>query len=54
MIKDTMKERTLTPQEVRTILKADNREIVDLCKKAEIRKRKNAKGAKKKNRWKKC
>ncbi|MBR6301991.1 MerR family transcriptional regulator [bacterium] len=44
MIKDTMKERTLTPQEVRTILKADNREIVDLCKKAEIRPRKNAKG----------
>ena len=39
-----MKERTLTPQEVRTILKADNREIVDLCKKAEIRPRKNAKG----------
>ena len=44
MIKDAMKERTLTPQEVRTILKADNREIVDLCKKAEIRPRKNAKG----------
>ncbi len=44
MIKDRIYERTLTPQEVRTILKADNREIVDLCKKAEIRPRKNAKG----------
>ncbi len=44
MIKDTTQERTLTPQEVRTILKADNREIVDLCKRAEIRPRKNAKG----------
>ena len=44
MIEEKMKERTLTPQEVRTILKADNKEIVDLCKKAEIRPRKNAKG----------
>ena len=44
MIKDRLNERTLTPQEVRTILKADNREIVDLCKKAAIRPRKNAKG----------
>ena len=39
-----MNERTLTPQEVRTILKADNKEIVDLCRKAAIRPRKNAKG----------
>lgn len=44
MIKDRLNERTLTPQEVRTILKADNKEIVDLCKKASIRPRKNAKG----------
>ena len=44
MIKDRLDERTLTPQEVRTILKANNKEIVDLCKKAEIRPRKNAKG----------
>lgn len=44
MIKDKLNERTLTPQEVRTILKADNKEIVDLCKKAAIRPRKNAKG----------
>lgn len=40
MIKDRLNERTLTPQEVRTILKADNKEIVDLCKKAAIRPRK--------------
>ena len=44
MIKDKLNERTLTPQEVRTILKADNKEIVDLCKRAAIRPRKNAKG----------
>ena len=44
MIKDRLNERTLTPQEVRSILKADNKEIVDLCKKAAIRPRKNAKG----------
>ena len=44
MIKDRLSERTLTPQEVRTILKADNKEIVDLCKKASIKPRKNAKG----------
>ena len=44
MIKDRLNERTLTPQEVRTILKADNKEIVDLCKKAAIRPRKNAMG----------
>ena len=44
MIKDRLNERTLTPQEVRTILKADNKEIVDLCKKAAIKPRKNAKG----------
>ena len=44
MIKDRLDERTLTPQEVRTILKADNKEIVDLCKRAEIRPRKNSKG----------
>ena len=44
MIKNMLKERTLTPQEVRTILKVDNKEIVDLCKKASIRPRKNSKG----------
>ena len=44
MIKDALKERTLTPQEVRTILRTDNKEIVELCKKADIRPRKNEKG----------
>jgi polyhydroxyalkanoate synthesis regulator phasin len=44
MIKEQLNERTLTPQEVRTILKADNKEIVDLCRKASIRPRKNSKG----------
>ena len=39
-----MNERTLTPQEVRSILKTDNKEIVELCKKASIRPRKNEKG----------
>lgn len=44
MIKEKTNERTLTPQEVRTILKTDNKEIVELCKKASIRPRKNEKG----------
>ena len=44
MIKEQTKERTLTPQEVRTILKTDNKEIVELCKKASIKPRKNEKG----------
>lgn len=39
-----LQERTLTPQEVRNILKTDNREIVELCKKAAIRPRKNSQG----------
>ncbi len=44
MIKERLQERTLTPQEVRTILKTDNKEIVELCKKAAIRPRKNEQG----------
>ena len=44
MIKERTNERTLTPQEVRTILKTDNKEIVELCKKASIKPRKNEKG----------
>lgn len=44
MIKEKLNERTLTPQEVRSILKTDNKEIVELCKKAAIRPRKNSKG----------
>ena len=34
MIKEKTVQKTLTPQEVRTILKTDNKEIVELCKKA--------------------
>ena len=44
MLKEKESERTLTPQEVRTILKTDNKEIVELCKKASIRPKKNEKG----------
>lgn len=44
MIQEKVNERTLTPQEVRSILRTDNKEIVELCKKASIRPRKNAKG----------
>lgn len=44
MLKQELKEKTLSPQEVRDILKADNKEIVDLCKKASILPRKNIKG----------
>lgn len=45
MIQEKVKEeRTLTPQEVRSILRTDNKEIVELCKKASIRPRKNSKG----------
>ena len=38
------KNKTLSPQEVRNILKADNREIVELCKSASIMPRKNKQG----------
>ena len=36
--------KTLSPQEVRSILNTDNKEIVELCKKASILPRKNSKG----------
>ncbi len=36
--------KTLSPQEVRSILKTDNKEIVELCKRASILPRKNSKG----------
>lgn len=38
------KENILSPQEVRNILKTDNREIIRLCKKASIIPRKDQKG----------
>lgn len=44
MLKDAIKEKTLSPQEVRAILNTDNKEIVELCKRASIMPRKNSKG----------
>ncbi len=44
MLKEAIKEKTLSPQEVRAILNTDNKEIVELCKKASILPRKNSKG----------
>ena len=44
MLEQNLKERTLTPQEVRNILNADNREILELCKRASIAPRKNERG----------
>ncbi|MDR1168229.1 MAG: MerR family transcriptional regulator [Heliobacteriaceae bacterium] len=40
----TTNEKILSPQEVRKILNIDNREIVELCKKASIAPKKNDKG----------
>ena len=39
-----LKEKSLSPQDVRKILGVDNQEIVDLCKKASIRPKKNSQG----------
>ncbi len=44
ILEQELKGKTLSPQEVRSILKADNKEIVELCKKASILPRKNSKG----------
>ena len=44
MTNEALKERTLTPQEVRAILNTDNKEIAELCKKASILPRKNSRG----------
>ena len=44
MLKEALKEKILTPQEVRAILNTDNKEIVELCKRASIMPRKNSKG----------
>ena len=44
MLKEALKEKTLSPQEVRSILNTDNKEIVELCKRASILPRKNSKG----------
>lgn len=44
MLKEALKEKILSPQEVRAILNTDNKEIVELCKCASIMPRKNSKG----------
>ncbi len=44
MLKEEVREKTLTPQQVRAILNADNKEIVELCKRAAILPKKNNKG----------
>lgn len=44
MSKEDTGAKTLSPQEVRGILNADNKEIVELCKRASILPKKNAKG----------
>lgn len=43
LIQET-EEKALSPQEVRNILQADNKEIIKLCKKASIIPKKNQKG----------
>lgn len=44
MLKKDTRAKTLSPQEVRSILNADNKEIVELCKRASILPKKNSKG----------
>ena len=44
MVTMDLEEKTLSPEEVRKILKTDNREIVRLCKKASIVPKKNSQG----------
>ncbi len=44
ILEQELKGKTLSPQEVRSILKTDNKEIVELCKRASILPRKNSKG----------
>ncbi len=44
MQEQMIKEKSLSPQDVRKILGVDNQEIVDLCKKASIRPKKNSQG----------
>ena len=44
ILEQELKGKILSPQEVRNILKADNKEIVELCKRASILPKKNSKG----------
>lgn len=44
ILEQELEGRILSPQEVRSILKIDNKEIVELCKRASILPRKNSRG----------
>lgn len=44
ILEQELKGKTLSPQEVRSILKTDNKEIVELCRRASILPKKNSKG----------
>jgi len=44
VLEQELEGKILSPQEVRSILKTDNKEIVDLCKRASILPKKNSKG----------
>lgn len=44
ILEQELEGKTLSPQEVRSILKTDNKEIVDLCRRASILPKKNSKG----------
>lgn len=44
ILEQELEGKTLSPQEVRRILKTDNKEIIELCKRASILPRKNSKG----------
>jgi len=44
ILEQELEGKTLSPQEVRSILKADNKEIVELCRRASIQPKKNSKG----------
>jgi hypothetical protein len=44
MLEQKSRDKVLSPQEVRSILKADNREIVELCRHASILPKKNSHG----------
>ncbi len=44
ILEQELEGKTLSPQEVRSILRTDNKEIIELCKKASILPRKNSKG----------
>lgn len=44
ILEQELEGKTLSPQEVRNILNTDNKEIVELCKRASILPKKNSKG----------